>query len=381
MRNPLNSRLPFRPLAGFDFFLVTFVRLCLCVDEKDEMASADSDKFCSIINRVESLHQLVQRPREQIADAETLLDLTASLVASVRSQSVLGITPSDFIAGLLKKFGKKGGSNDNVSLDWARLGLATSRVFMSASGCATMIGPMTTEVKPRRVCIRKKRTARPHGNACPEQLADPSEKTKSDTDKNMSAIFDLLRRKKSARLEHIILNRTSFAQTVENIFALSFLVKDGRVEIKVNDQGHHFVYPRNAPVASAVASGDVVYNHFVFRFDFKDWKLMKGVVPEGEELMPHRSSQTIANTGGNNPTQSEAPLATPSTTIRKLCRNRGLILQDELIATGAYGVMEQEMLAMGTNDAMEDEMVAAMGVTEAMGEKRKYKRKRLFQDV
>ncbi|AQK81986.1 Non-structural maintenance of chromosomes element 4 homolog A [Zea mays] len=110
----------------------------LISDEKDEMASADSDKFCSIINRVESLHQLVQRPREQIADAETLLDLTASLVASVRSQSVLGITPSDFIAGLLKKFGKKGGSNDNVSLDWARLGLATSRVFMSASGCATM---------------------------------------------------------------------------------------------------------------------------------------------------------------------------------------------------------------------------------------------------
>lgn len=108
---------------------------------------------------------------------------------------------------------------------------------------------------------------------------------------------------------------------------------------------------------------------------------MKGVVPEGEELMPHRSSQTIANTGGNNHTQPEAPLATPSTTIRKLCRNRGLILQDESIATGAYGVMEQEMLAMGTNDAMEDEMVAAMGVTEAMGEKRKYKRKRLFQDV
>ncbi|CAD6339008.1 unnamed protein product [Miscanthus lutarioriparius] len=375
----------------------------LISDEKDEMASVDSDKFCSIINKVESLHQHVQRPREQIADAETLLDLTASLVASVRSQSVLGITPSDFIAALLKKFGKKGGPNgENVSLDWARLGLATSHVFMKASGCATMVGPMKTEVKPRRVCIRKKRTARPRGSACPEQLADPSEKTKSDTDKNMSAIFDLLRRKKNARLEHLILNRTSFAQTVENIFALSFLVKDGRVQIKVNDEGHHFVYPRNAPAASAVASGDVVYSHFVFRFDFKDWKLMKGVVPEGEELMPHRSSETIANTGVNH-TEAEVPLATPSTTIRKLCRNRGLVSQDEMIATGAQGVMENEMLAMGANEAMEDEMVAAMGATEAVGDKmvargakevmgdkmvkeRKdmnltYKRRRLFQDV
>jgi hypothetical protein len=111
--------------------------------------------------------------------------------------------------------------------------------------------------------------------------------------------------------------------------------------------------------------------------------------------MPHRSSETIANTGGNNHTEAEVPLATPSTKIRKLCRNRGLVSQDEMMATGAQG-------AMGANDAMEDEMVAAMDATEAVAEKmvatgaeevmgdkmvkeRKdmnlaYKRRRLFQD-
>ncbi|WVZ79393.1 hypothetical protein U9M48_026973 [Paspalum notatum var. saurae] len=374
----------------------------LISDEKDAMASLDSDKFRSIISKVEGLHQLVQRPREQIADAETLLDLAASLVATVRTESVLGITPSEFVAGLLKKFGRQRGPNDeDVSLNWARLGHGASRIFMSAPGCATMVGPMKIEVKPRRI-VRRKRTVRPRGRAFPEQLADPSEKTKSDTDKNMAAIFDLLRRKKNARLEHLVLNRTSFAQTVENIFALSFLVKDGRVEIKLNDEGHHIVYPKNAPAASAVASGEVVYNHFVFRFDFKDWKLMKGVVPEGEELMPHRSSEAAADTGGNNHTEPEVPPSSQDTAIRKLCRNRALVSQDEPVATGTQVAMQNNVLAMDGNKGTEDEMVAARGAKEVvedkmlatgvktvMGDKvvvkeRKeilmYKRRRLFQD-
>lgn len=35
------------------------------------------------------------------------------------------------------------------------------------------------------------------------------------------------------------------------------------------------VAPRNAPASSAVLSREVSYNHFIFRFDFRDWKVMK----------------------------------------------------------------------------------------------------------
>lgn len=124
----------------------------LISDEEDSMASADSVKFRPIFTQVENLHQLVQRPREQIADAEALLDIATSLVTSVRSQSALEIMPSDFVAGLLKMFGKQGGADDEVaSLSWGGVGLAASHVFIAVPGYCTMVGPMNTEVKPRRV--------------------------------------------------------------------------------------------------------------------------------------------------------------------------------------------------------------------------------------
>ncbi|KAG9456686.1 hypothetical protein H6P81_001194 [Aristolochia fimbriata] len=312
----------------------------LIKDEKDDISKADSDKFHSIINEVETLHQQVQKPREQIADAEALLDIANTLVQSVKLQSNEGMSPSDFVTGILKNFGLQNGplSGDNISVSWKDIGLAVSHIFKRSHGCCTMLGPMNTEVKQRKAVARRKRTE-PTRHTRPEEIVDAGEEH-TDTDKNIATMFDVLRRKRCVRFEHLVLNRICFAQTVENIFALSFLVKDGRVEMKVNDKGDHLVIPRNAPSAAAIASGEAKYSHFALKFGFNDWKLMVDSVGVGEELMPHRDYTNHFESSQVGPSSSSPAAAEAidnsqaggtTTPIRKLSRNRGLVLQDQSV--------------------------------------------------
>ncbi|PPD78733.1 hypothetical protein GOBAR_DD24336 [Gossypium barbadense] len=107
-------------------------------------------------------------------------------------------------------------------------------------------------------------------DATDRRVDETGAEEKTDTDRNMAVMFEILRRKRQVKLESLILNRSSFAQAFENLFALSFLVKDGRAEIVVHGSGSHIVSPKNAPAASSIASGEAAYSHFVFRFDFKD---------------------------------------------------------------------------------------------------------------
>ncbi|KAJ3677659.1 hypothetical protein LUZ60_003383 [Juncus effusus] len=328
----------------------------LIYDEKDAISKADSNKFASIITQVENLYQHVQRPREQVADAEALLDIATSLATSVKSKCHDGPTPSEFISALLSKYSN---NNDNINKDnspnsiisWKNIGRDVSHIFMSPPGCSTMNGPMDTEIKTRKNIINRKHN-RPTESSRPEPIdeseADPAKKT--DTDKNMLKMFNILRQNKSVRLEHLILNRVSFSQTVENLFALSFLVKDGRAEITVDTNGLHFVRPRNAPSASSIASGEVVYSHFVFRFDIKDWKFMKEMVKEGEELMPHRthSKENKADaTSASDENKAGATSASDVTHVgsrssgpgaaKTLTRNRGLVMREDSVLDSANG--------------------------------------------
>lgn len=109
-------------------FLVT-------TEKKDDLLNVDSDKFDSILSEFDKLHDQVKKPREQVADAEALLDLTRSLVGSVKSLVNEGVTPSQFVSSLIQRYAP----SPNSSIDWQKLGTSVSSVFLTVHGSSTML--------------------------------------------------------------------------------------------------------------------------------------------------------------------------------------------------------------------------------------------------
>ncbi|XP_019253960.1 PREDICTED: non-structural maintenance of chromosomes element 4 homolog B-like [Nicotiana attenuata] len=288
------------------------------IDEKrDEIGAAESNKFNIVLTGVDDLYRNVKRPREQVSDAEALLGLTNTVVESLALRSHDSISPSMFISCLLKSYGLQKGRSKKATqslifgksqkaVNWEKIGVDVSLVFMEGKGCKTMLGVLKTEFKPRKLVVyigdQKPEVYDSYPNTIavyrktppkkvyltqPKLVTSETAEDKPDVNKNMSIISELLKEKKCVMLDELLFRRTSFAHTVENLFALSFLVHNGEAAISADETGSRFlceIVPRSS------ARFEVARHQFILRYDYNDWKLMQDLVPEVEDLIPNRAA-------------------------------------------------------------------------------------------
>lgn len=84
----------------------------------------------------------VQKPREQIADAEAVMNLTSSFLGSVKaSNRKTGTSPATFVGAILATFGNRTANADDdapAEIDWGKLGLAAIGFLGEAPGVCSM---------------------------------------------------------------------------------------------------------------------------------------------------------------------------------------------------------------------------------------------------
>ncbi|TGO37420.1 hypothetical protein BHYA_0098g00440 [Botrytis hyacinthi] len=92
-----------------------------------------------------------------------------------------------------------------------------------------------------------------------------------------------------------VINPFSFGQTIENMFYVSFLVRDGKVEVEIDSDGLPYIGVRDPKDNGS--SSHTARHQAVLSLDMQDWQEMINLFDIKEPMIDHREEQDNTNIG------------------------------------------------------------------------------------
>eukprot|EP01133_Synstelium_polycarpum_P013246 gene13246-15566_t len=165
-----------------------------------------------------------------------------------------------------------GGGTDLTVASWQKFGEKMSKRFNTPPTFDFMYGPMNIEVveKKARTITRTKKTD--VGKAvAPEKIVDQAGQQAESTSGRVQVLKEYLEKKKNINFIDAITDKSSFSRTVENVFYLSFLLKDGQARIGGNTRGDISIQASQPPDVKDFKEGSATQNHSIVKMDYETW--------------------------------------------------------------------------------------------------------------
>ena len=251
--------------------------------------------FIPSISLRKLLTSTVKKAREQQVD--TGLYCVLAEAGNEMSKKLGGAakhTPREFISRLINIFTAECADKsvtaceDTGAFDWKTLGSAQTRHFFDAPAASFMNGPMDVQVKIKTVAQRQRKEVL-GPVAAPDAVDDTN--AEQQTDHAMKGMVKVMKERRAAKVplsvEQLAVNPTSFAQFVENIFTLSFLVKDGEAGLapSVTSRAKDAAVERKRKPEENM---DIERSTFVMHLDVKGWRALTQANASMGGAMPHR---------------------------------------------------------------------------------------------
>ena len=254
----------------------------------------DSKRFEATLARANQLGVQAIETREQAVDTGLLLHLSDIGVNMARNLDPggAGRTPGDLVAALVSAFVPALDAADSVRenpalFDWAELGRRVAHAFRPGVGMKCMLGPLQDAKPKEKRSTQRRARDQLASEVMPDVLtnAGKTDAEVQETDKNLDEMLRVIQREKCLPLPLLVLNKESMAQTVENIFTLSFIVKEGGASLSQDEEGDwvnvHAENPNatrgqpdSASPGERARKSAARTRQLVTRFDMADWRAM-----------------------------------------------------------------------------------------------------------
>ncbi|KAF8586698.1 hypothetical protein K439DRAFT_1386760 [Ramaria rubella] len=293
------------------------------LDETSELkANLKNVKISDIENglvRGNRLFGKVKDTSEATLDSRYLMmasDMGAAKAKAMKSDAG-GFDMDDFVSKLITYMGgRKGGLKREDSegveqqeedeeddddggdslLDWEKVGRLALAKSHRVPVMDFMLGPLSTEQKQRKKVNRpkfeknKEKEQKPQQAGYPRGLTeDDIQRAENETTKNVAMIEKVLRSQtKKLNFFQFVVNPGDFGQTVENLFYVSFLIREAKCCLEFDeDTGEPMIYSCKQPVQKDYDDG-VRKQQIVLEMDMETWKYAIDVFKIDTCIIPNR---------------------------------------------------------------------------------------------
>ncbi|KAI9352182.1 Nse4 C-terminal-domain-containing protein [Obelidium mucronatum] len=264
---------------------------------KSEWVKQHSTGLLDAVRQANALFENVSTTQEAYLDSRLLTSAARLSVVKVNNMKLSGrsLDIGDFLRRVRRALNPANNVDDDETdvLDWTRLHSVAGVTGFAVPTIDFMYGPLAVEPKARKEA--KRNVARINKDLSqlqkPQQLKESDiQKQENETSKSVQKIMKVLQKKGPINFFEFVINPGSFSQSVENIFYVSFLIRDGHVSIDIEDG-----QPVLCPVKPSDSEGDESgaskkqQKQHIVELSYDSWKDIIETYGISETVIPTRA--------------------------------------------------------------------------------------------